>query len=156
MPSFQSYRDINAWQNARVLTRHVHGICKQLDAKREWVLKDQLFRASLSIMNNVAEGFGRNSNADFLRFLDIARGSGYETGSCLDVVEDINIVDPQEVVVAHKMLNDTLAPLGGLMSYLRNTQEQQAIAKQTPNTEHRTPNAEHNAEQERSWQPTST
>jgi four helix bundle protein len=105
-----------------VLTKHVHGICKELDAKREWVLKDQLLRASLSIMNNIAEGFGRFSNLDFLRFLTIARGSGYETGSCPDVLEDIEVVNPTSVLHAHKLLNDTLAPMGGLMNYLHSDQ----------------------------------
>ncbi|MBX3461508.1 MAG: four helix bundle protein [Planctomycetes bacterium] len=149
MATFESYREIKAWQNARVLVRHVHGICKELDARREWVLKDQLFRASLSIMNNIAEGFGRYSNPEFLRFLGIARGSGYETGSCLDLLEDIGVVDAQMVAAAQKMLDDTMAPLGGLMNYLRNNMDEEPGRKRTakdkpkhktPNTEHRTPN----------------
>ncbi|BFN37910.1 four helix bundle protein [Fidelibacter multiformis] len=70
--SIKNFEEILGWQKAKELTLGIYGLFKN---NRDYSFRDQIQRASLSIMNNIAEGFDRNSNADFKRFLFIARGS---------------------------------------------------------------------------------
>ncbi len=79
----QRFEDLEAWQIARELANQVYKITKQESVCRDFGFLDQIRRAAISIMNNIAEGFERGSNKDFVRFLFIARGSAGEVRSLL-------------------------------------------------------------------------
>ena len=79
----QRFEDLEAWQIARELANQVYKITKQESVCRDFGFVDQIRRAAISIMNNIAEGFERGSNKDFVRFLFIARGSAGEVRSLL-------------------------------------------------------------------------
>ena len=79
----QRFEDLEAWQIARELANQVYKITKQESVCRDFAFLDQIRRAAISIMNNIAEGFERGSNKDFVRFLFIARGSAGEVRSLL-------------------------------------------------------------------------
>ncbi len=79
----QRFEDLEAWQIARELANQIYKITKQESVCRDFGFVDQIRRAAISIMNNVAEGFERGSNKDFVRFLFIARGSAGEVRSLL-------------------------------------------------------------------------
>jgi len=76
--SIKNFEEIFGWQKAKELTLEIYGLFKN---NRDYGFREQIQRASISIMNNIAEGFDRNSNADFKRFLFIARGSCGEVRS---------------------------------------------------------------------------
>jgi len=78
MEKIKSFEDLRIWQEARVLVREVYTDFKD---SRDFGFRDQIQRAAVSIMNNTAEGFERRSDADFARFLDIAKGSSGEVRS---------------------------------------------------------------------------
>jgi four helix bundle protein len=79
----QRFEDLEAWQIARELANQIYKITKQECVRRDFAFVDQIRRAAISIMNNIAEGFERGSNKDFVRFLFIARGSAGEVRSLL-------------------------------------------------------------------------
>ena|ERR1700682_1895182 len=78
MAGFQNFEEIQAWQRARALTREVYALSDREPFSRDFGLRDQVRRASASIMSNIAEGFERNGRKEFLQFLAIAKGSAGE------------------------------------------------------------------------------
>ena len=89
MAAIKRFEEIKAWQKARVLVREIYKSCAAGTLSKDYGLKDQICRAAVSSMSNIAEGYGRNSNKDFTHFLDIARGSAMETQSLLYVALDV-------------------------------------------------------------------
>lgn len=88
-----SYRELFVWQKSKDLIAITYEMSKQI---RDFSYKDQLNRASLSISNNIAEGFGRKSKREFRRFLNIALGSAYEVESMLIIFKELKIT-PEEL-----------------------------------------------------------
>ena len=72
MARIEKFEDIEAWQKARVLCREIYSITRQGDFTRDYGLRDQIRRASVSVLSNIAEGFERGGNKEFLNFLFIA------------------------------------------------------------------------------------
>ena len=74
MSSIKRFEDILAWKKARQLVKEIYLTCSTGEFYKDFDLKDQIRRAAVSSMTNVAEGFGRKTNKDFAHFLDLARG----------------------------------------------------------------------------------
>ena len=87
------FEDIIAWQKARILTGKVY---KTFVSCKDYSFKDQIQRASLSVMNNVAEGFERKTNKELKNFLFIAKGSCGEVRSMLYIAKERNYISNQE------------------------------------------------------------
>ena len=97
--TIKRFEDIKAWQDARVLTSQVYKICSEGKPSKDFGFRDQIQRASVSIMSNIAEGFERNNNKEFVRFLLYSKGSCGEVTTLLVVASDLNyIVEPLRVV----------------------------------------------------------
>src|SRR5215510_9229573 len=92
MATFSRFEDILAWQKAREATKAVYEITAQGDFARDFGLRDQIRKSSVSIMANIAEGFGRRSDKEFSNFLNIAHGSVAETQSHLYVALDLRYI----------------------------------------------------------------
>ncbi|MBL7146703.1 MAG: four helix bundle protein [Phycisphaerae bacterium] len=94
-----NFEDLTIWQDARQLLKEIYSIfmIKGL-AQRDYGFRDQLQRAALSVMNNIAEGFERSSKADFARFLDIAKGSCGEVRSMLYVASDLGYIQKDKAL----------------------------------------------------------
>lgn len=78
MSTFNKFEDINAWKKARELVRVLDTVTDKGKFKEDKILKSQIQRAALSIMFNIAEGFGRRSSKEFINFLNISHGSASE------------------------------------------------------------------------------
>ena len=83
MATFKNFEEIVAWQKARILTKRVYQVTADGKFSRDFGLSDQIRRASVSIMANIAEGLERRTNKDFANFLVIAHGSAAEVQSHL-------------------------------------------------------------------------
>ena len=81
MPTLQKFEDLDIWQLARALSKKVFLLTKTEKLNKDFSLKDQMNRSSGSIMDNIAEGFGRGSRLEFIQFLSIASGSADELKS---------------------------------------------------------------------------
>jgi four helix bundle protein len=96
MPTFKRFEDIMAWQKARQVTNTVYNVTKNGEFAKDFSLRDQIRRASVSIMANIAEGFARRSDKDFAYFLNISRSSAAEVQSHLYVALDQGYIEQKE------------------------------------------------------------
>src|SRR4030067_523991 len=93
MPLIERFEDILAWQEGRKLTQHVYRLSAEGTFAHDFGLKDQIRRAAVSAMTNIAEGFDCESRREFARFLGIARRSAVEVQSLLYVAQDVGHID---------------------------------------------------------------
>src|SRR3954470_17779514 len=93
MATFSQLEDIQAWQKARQLTKQIYEATSDGRFAQDFGLRNQIQRASVSIMANIAEGFGRRSDKEFANFLNMAHGSASETQSHLYVALDLSYID---------------------------------------------------------------
>lgn len=120
--TLRNYTQMQCWQDSRLLFREMYVLFKESSAlKIEFALKDQITRASLSIMNNIAEGFGRFSNKEFLRFLNIARGSCYEVESMIHAMLEVELINHTQSIVLFDLTNKIRRGLGALAKTLHNS-----------------------------------
>ena len=84
----RKFEDLNVYKEARMLTNKVYEITRRSGFSKDYGLVDQIRRASVSVMSNIAEGFERGSNTEFIQFLYIAKGSCGEVRSQLSIAYD--------------------------------------------------------------------
>lgn len=116
---FNKFEDIKAWQRARELTRLVYETTAKDDFKKDHGLRDQIRRACVSIMANIAEGHGRLSDKEFANFLNIARGSAMEVKSHLYVALDLNLITQDKFDNLYAGLDETAKMIFGLIRHLK-------------------------------------
>jgi len=89
----EKFEDIIAWQLGRELFKSIYPL---VEASKDYWFRDQIRRASLSITNNIAEGFGRLGNKEMARYLKLSKGSCLEVRSMLYSALDINLIETKE------------------------------------------------------------
>ena len=117
----ESYRELIVWQKAMDLVEEVYRLVKLLPREETYALSDQMRRAAISIPSNIAEGHGRNSEREFLRFLSIAQGSRAELDTQIEICIRLKYVDMEQVVTAQKLSNEVGKMLRKMMQNLRTT-----------------------------------
>ena len=118
MALIERFENIRAWQAARELTQLIYRISASGDLAKDFGLRDQLRRAAVSTMANIAEGFDCDSKLEFARFLGIARRSAVEVQSLLYVAIDAGYVNQNVFDNAYKQAGKTKALIGGFKSSL--------------------------------------
>ena len=121
MATIVRFEDILAWQQAHALMNDLYTMTGSGAASRDLELKDQLRRAALSVMLNIAEGFGRTTDRDFLRFLSYARGSLSEIQSALYVALDQGYIDRTRFDTLYALAVRTSGLIRRLERYLMKT-----------------------------------
>jgi four helix bundle protein len=116
----ERFEDIDGWRKGRELTRMVYEFTRRPEFAKDYGLKDQMTRASVSIMNNVAEGFDGGSDAEFIRFLGYAQRSSTEVKSCLYVALDNAYIDEADFNRANAVADEARNLIGGFIKYLKN------------------------------------
>lgn len=119
MAAFKNVEEIEAWQKARELNRQIYSISGQGNFSRDYGLRDQIRRASVSIMANIAEGLERGGNKEFSQFLAIAKGSVGEVIAHLYVAYDQGYIARQNFDDLHNESRRISAMLGGLIGYIK-------------------------------------
>lgn len=115
----ERFEDIEAWKAARELTRSIYGITAKPPFAKDFGLKDQIQRASVSIMANVAEGFDSQSHQSFLTFLGYALRSATEVQSHLYVALDQDYISEDEFATLYDQTTEAKRLIIGFMRYLR-------------------------------------
>lgn len=115
------FEDIEAWQEARKLVNCVYRVCSVKAFNNDYSLIDQIRRAAVSIMANIAEGFSRQSNKEFVQFLFIAKSSAAETQSHLYVALDQNYIQRKDFEHLHESLEKIQKQISNFIKYLKGT-----------------------------------
>lgn len=113
MVMIQRFEDIQAWQEARILVKMIYQLTNKEKFSKDYGMKDQIRRASVSVMNNIAEGFDCESKVEFARFLGIARRSAVEVQSLLYAGMDVEYIDQTEFDLHYEQARKAKALVGG-------------------------------------------
>jgi len=119
MPTFKTFKDIEAWQRVRELTKDIYAIPNDGAFAKEFGLRDQIRRASISVMSNIADGHQRSGTGEFVQFLNMAEGSAGEVESHLCVAFDLGYFDNVTFERLSSTTAETAKMIGALMQYLR-------------------------------------
>ena len=109
------FEDIIAWQKAKELTNLVY---KEFETSKDYGFKNQIQKACVSIMNNIAEGFERKSNKEFKYFLFVAKGSCGEVRSMLHLAKELEKLSEKSFKEKYKLSEEISKILSGLIKTL--------------------------------------
>lgn len=115
----ERFEEINAWQEARKLTNMVYEVTKHQNFAKDFGLRDQVRRAAVSIMSNIAEGYESQSKDDFVRFLYYAKRSAGEVRSELYVARDQKYLDVKEYESLLAQAEICVKMISKFISYLK-------------------------------------
>ena len=121
MATVQNFMELRCWQEARELTKEVYAVSNVGKFSSDFGLKDQMRRAAVSIGSNIAEGFERDNNAEFVKFLSYAKGSAGEVVSQLATALDVGYVDESCYSALVCRLNRISSMISKLQSSIRSS-----------------------------------
>jgi len=127
MPTITRFEDIEAWQTARELTKLIYIFTVEVKFARDFGLKDQIRRASVSIMSNIAEGFESQTQAQFIRYLGIAKASAGEVRSQLYVSRDLEYITQEQFAKAFATAEKASRQTARFISYLESHPQSQHV-----------------------------
>jgi len=113
------FEELRAWQRAHELAMFIYRLTKKDSFARDFSLKDQIQRSSISVMSNIAEGFERYSPSEFRQFLSIARGSVGEVRSQLYLAKSLGHLTSEEFEQAYNLCREVGNLIGGLRKSLK-------------------------------------
>ena len=119
MAKIEKFEDIESWKAAREVTRLIYSASLNEHFSKDFALCNQMRRASVSILSNIAEGFERGGNKEFLQFLAVAKGSCGEVRAQLYVALDQNYIDEARFAFITGKLIEINRMISGLMKYLQ-------------------------------------
>ena len=115
----ERFEDLDCWKAARVLVNLVYSLSSGQLMNKDFGLRDQVRRAAVSVMANIAEGFSTRSNQEFIRFLDYSTRSAIEVQSHLYVALDVNYIEKKDFDGAYNKAQDCINLCKGFIRYLR-------------------------------------
>lgn len=115
----KAFEDLKVWQDARVFVRSIYELTSLPLFNKDYGLKDQIQRAAVSIMNNIAEGFERGSNKEFIKFLGYSKGSAGEVRSMLYVALDLKYISKKEFESVYNNSIEIIKQIANFIKYLR-------------------------------------
>ncbi|HKP38873.1 MAG TPA: four helix bundle protein [Pyrinomonadaceae bacterium] len=119
MATFKKFEELEAWKKARQLTKKIYTLSGSGAFAKDFGLRDQMRRASVSIMSNIAEGHDRSGTGEFVQFLSTAKGSAAEVRCQLYVALDQAYITDKTFGELSDLATETANMIGGLMKYLR-------------------------------------
>ena len=122
MAKFSSFEEIISWQKSRELNKDIYNVTnKNSSFSKDFGLRDQIRRSSISISSNIAEGFERETTKEFIRFLYIAKASSGEFRSQLYLAFDLDYITKDEFSKLNLKVNEVSKLISGLIKYLNST-----------------------------------
>lgn len=118
------FEDLEIWKLSLTITRNVYDLLAKKEFNLEFVLKNQIKRAVISISSNIVEGFEKNNNNEFIRFLKISKGSVGEVRSQIYISFAVNRINKEEFNSINEALLSLSNKIGSLIIYLENERKQ--------------------------------
>ena len=119
MATIKRFEELECWQEAREFVKLIYELTKKAKFRRDFELVSQLRRSAVSSMANIAEGFHRNSNRDFMKFLDYSRSSVAESVSHCYVALDQNYIDEKEMEQVKQQADIVWKKVNNFITYLK-------------------------------------
>jgi four helix bundle protein len=116
---FKTFEEMPVWQDARELTNLIYRLTEEGKFSRDFGLRDQIRRAVISVLSNIAEGYERTTKKEFAIFLGYAKGSAGELRSQLYIALDLKYITQEEFNAAYKCATEISAQLAKFSTYLR-------------------------------------
>jgi len=118
MSKFRSFEEINSWQKSRIFNKNIYLVTENSTFKKDYDFVRQIRRASLSISSNIAEGFERNTDKEFVYFLYVAKASAGEVRSQLYLAFDLEYIIKEEFEMLLNSATEISKLLSGFIKYL--------------------------------------
>jgi four helix bundle protein len=128
------FEDLECWKEARILVQQVYNVTRNKEFNRDFRLAGQIQAASISVMANIAEGFVRKSDKEFIQFLFIAMSSAAEVQSHLYVALDLNYISDEQFRTIYSQADKTARIISALIKYLRASRPSDESTKKTRQT----------------------
>lgn len=120
MATIERFEDLDIWKEARIISNKIFKISVETELKNDFGLRNQIRNSSGSVMDNIAEGFGRGGNLEFRQFLSIAKGSVGETRSQLYRLLDSNYIENDKFEELKSELEKLSGKITNFIKYLNN------------------------------------
>jgi four helix bundle protein len=120
LAKIKSFEELLVWQDARKLTADIYKITRNFPTIENYGLSQQIRRAAVSVMSNIAEGFERSTDKDYANFLSMARGSVAEIQNDLYIALDLKYIDKADFNNLYSFTKKILKQLSGFIYYLKN------------------------------------
>ncbi|NWG27239.1 MAG: four helix bundle protein [Ignavibacteriaceae bacterium] len=115
----KAFEDLQVWQDARVFVKSIYELTSLNNFSKDFGLKDQIQRAAVSIMNNISEGYERDNNREFIKFLGYSKGSAGEVRSMLYVAFDLNYISKDQFRISYDKAVGIITQISNFKKYLR-------------------------------------
>jgi len=112
------FEDLEIWKLSLEITKLIYDLTAKKDFGKDFALRDQIRKAIVSVSSNIVEGFEKNNNNEFIRFLKIAKGSVGEVRNQLYIALAVNHINQQEFNEVNKKLEGLAGQIGGFIVYL--------------------------------------
>ncbi|KAB2845824.1 MAG: four helix bundle protein [Melioribacteraceae bacterium] len=114
-----NYKELLVWQKARVLVKDIYEITKQFPSSEKYGLISQIQRAAVSIPSNIAEGCGKNSEKELIRYLEIANSSTFELETQIILSNDLEFIKQKDFEVLQNKITEIQKMIFGLIKNIR-------------------------------------
>ncbi|MEZ4795697.1 MAG: four helix bundle protein [Flavobacteriaceae bacterium] len=122
MGTVKRFEDLEIWRESRKLVKSIYESTSKPTFSKDFTLKDQILRSSSSVMDNIAEGFDRDGNKEFIHFLTISKGSLSETKSQLYRALDFRYITKETFYKNYELADKIGKQIGGFIKYLQQSQ----------------------------------
>jgi four helix bundle protein len=123
MGKFNSFEEINSWQKARIFNKRIYQITENSNFRKDFDFTRQIRRASISISSNIAEGFERNTDKEFIYFLYVGKASAGEVRSQLYLAFDLEYITKQEFEELLESVTEISRIISGFIKYLESSRK---------------------------------
>jgi len=117
----EAFEDVESWKKARELVKSIYLLTNKNPFLKDFGIKDQIQRAAVSVMSNIAEGFDSGTNKSFINFLNYSYRSASEVQSLLYVATDLKYISNQQFKELYQQLFEIKNLIGGFIKYLKKT-----------------------------------
>jgi len=120
-PKITAFEELNCWKESRTLVKEIYSITNKTPFNKDYGLKDQIQRASVSVMTNISEGFSRYHRKESVRFFDFSQSSAAEVKSLLYVAEDLDYISKESAEDLRKQATSCQRLVLGLIKHFNKT-----------------------------------